>query len=48
MSKLSKFLNDLTERKCLECDKAIGKDEQYWLRYPYDIYCSESCGNKNY
>jgi len=48
MNKLLKFLNELTKRKCLNCDKTIGENQEYWLRYPNDIYCSEKCGNKNY
>lgn len=48
MNKLMKFLNELTKRKCLNCDQAIGENQEYWLRYPNDIYCSEKCGNKNY
>lgn len=43
-----KFLNELTQRKCLNCDKLIPENQEYWLRYPNDIYCSEKCGNKNY
>jgi hypothetical protein len=48
MGKLMKYLNSLTEIKCLECNKLLNKNEEYWLRYPNDIYCSEKCGNKNY
>jgi hypothetical protein len=48
MNKLMKFFNELTKRKCLNCDIEIGENKEYWLRYPNDIYCSEKCGNKNY